>query len=358
MYIQIRDAVFETNSSSSHSVTVSADELADDYGISKETLRKGVITAKVYPDGYGWEWVRFYRPENKLAYLLYQAMPWTTRGKEPERGVDVASKLKEVSPRARHIIETVEKKTGLRVELVFPDVEGAHFYVDDDSAGRGLEYTAPGREDELLRLIFGSNSYVELGNDNYEPGEYIASDIGEIHSCPDKMLDEPLDEEATFMADFSLGLGDTDSQFIDADGEAHTGVLSMGWMQSILCDLKGATLTDVHVAYAPERFNSLGEMRTPVGEQARESFFRWLNGKNKVEDWRDYGEEGPTDIRLLRGFRFGFEEVVSKRGGGDHDDMTRFTVSGVGSRAQIEDIASQFDRLLERSEEMRSRNPG
>lgn len=352
MRTQIRDAVFETNSSSSHSVTV-ADEEMRDFNLDKETIRKGVITAKVFPDGYGWQWIRFYKPENVLAYLLYQAMPMELRRDDPETGVDLADKIKK-SPRARHIIETVEKATGLRVEFVFPDVEGSHFYVDHDSAGNGVEFAQEGREEELLRLIFGRNSYIEMGNDNSQAGEYIESDIGDILACADKMLDEPLNDEATFTADFSPGWGETESEFIDAEGVTHKGVLSMGWMHGIMSEMRGVTLTDVHVTYAPDRFGSLGRVRSPVAEQSREAFFQWLNRQNKVEEYRDYGDEGPTDIRLLRGFRFGFTEVVDKRGNGSFDDRTRFRLTGVGSRAHINDMGVQFEDLLERSKEYRA----
>jgi hypothetical protein len=353
MHTQIRDAVFETNSSSSHSVTVAEEEMRD-FNLDKETIRGGVLKAQVFPDGYGWQWIRFYKPENVLAYLLYQAMPMELRKDDPALGIDLAEKIKQ-SPRARHIIETVEKATGLRVEYVFPEVEGSHFYVDHDSAGNGMEFAQPGREEELLRLIFGRNSYIEMGNDNSEAGEYIESDIGDILSCADKMLDEPLNSEATFVADFSVGYGESESEFVDANGVSHKGELSYGWMHSILSELRGATLTNVQVTYAPDRFGSLGQVRSPVGEQARESFFKWLNGKNKVEEYQDYGEEGPTDIRLLRDFKFGFAEVVSRVGHGDHDDRSRFRITGVGPRAQIDSMATSFDEMLVRSEEIRSR---
>ena len=354
MHVQIRDAVFETNSSSSHSVTVAAEEMRD-FNLDKETIRKGVITAQVFPDGYGWQWIRFYKPENVLAYLLYQAMPMALRRDDPALGVDLAEKVKQ-SPTARHIIETVEKATGLRVEYVFPKVEGAHFYLDHDSSGNGLEFAQPGKEEELLRLIFGRSSYIEMGNDNTEAGEYIESDIGDILSCADKMVDQPVSDEATFKADFSTGFSDTESEFIDADGVSHRGILSWGWMQSLMSEFKGATLTEIHVTYAPDRFGSLGRLRSPVGEQAREAFFQWLNRQNKVEEWREYEEgDGPTDLRLLRDFKFGFTEVPTDRGRGEYDERTRFTISGYAPRAQVDHVATQFEELLERSNEVRAR---
>jgi hypothetical protein len=99
----------------------------------------------------------------------------------------------------------------------------------------------------------------------------------------------------------------------------------------------------------------MGRIRTPVAEQSREAFFRWLNGKNKIDPWQDYGEEGPTDIRLLRDFKFGFTEVATDRGHGDHDDRTRFRLEGVGPRAMIDHVTSYFDDLLVRSDEYRAR---
>ncbi|NTF16975.1 hypothetical protein G6L37_00850 [Agrobacterium rubi] len=356
MRTQIRDAVYETNSSSSHSVTVAEEEMRD-FNLDKETIRKGVITAQVFPDGYGWQWVRFYKPENVLAYLLYQAYPGKHDDKvaASKRGVDIAAELKAASPRAANIIDTVEKATGLKVEFVFPAEDDAHFYVDHESMGNGLEFADPGREEELLRLIFGRGSFIELGNDNSQPGEYIESDIGDILASADKMVDEPLNEEATFTADFSTGYRETESEFIDADGVAHRGVLSMGWMQSIMSEMRGVTITDVDVTFAPDRFGSLGRTRAPVADQSRECFFKWLNDRNKVEEYRDYGDEGPTDIRLLRDFRFGFTEVANQRGTGSFDERTRLRLSGVGSRAQIDDMAAQFEDLLERSNQYRAR---
>jgi hypothetical protein len=354
MHTQIRDAVFETNSSSSHSVTVAEEEMRD-FNLDKETIRKGVLRAQVFPDGYGWQWVRFYKPENVLAYLLYQAMPNEMRQKDPEKGVDLAHLVKAGSDRARHIIETVEKATGLRVEFVFPDIEHAHFYVDHDSYGNGLEYAAPGKEEELLRLVFGKGSFIELGNDNDQPGEYIQSDIGDILSCADKLVDKPVNDEASFKAEFSLGWRDSESELIDADGVSHRGTLVYGWMQSILSELRGATLTEVHVDYAPDRFGMLGRMRNSVGEEARKAFFCWLNDKNEVEAYHDYGAEGPTDIRLLRDFKFSYTHVEEQPGRGNHDDRSRMTITGVASRAQIDKLVEQFEEMLERSNEIRAR---
>lgn len=354
MRTQIRDAVFETNSSSSHSVTVAEEEIRD-FNLDKETIRSGVIRAQVFPDGYGWQWLRFYKPENILAYLLYQAMPGDLRSNDPALGVDLAGEIK-ASDQARHIIETVEKATGLRVEFVFPDEPDAHFYVDHDSYGNGLEFAQKGKEEELLRLIFGRNSYIELGNDNDKPGEYMQSDIGEILTCAEKMVDEPVDAEAQFVAEFSLGYGETASMLIDADGDEHRGVLSFGWMHSILGELRGATLTEVKVSIVPETYNRFDRASGSASEQAREAFFQWLNTANAKGRWIEPGDDEGTDIRLLRGFLFEYEKLASQPGHRrSWDDRGTIRIKGVASRDQVDTMAASFDDLLARSEEMCAR---
>lgn len=172
MKIQVRNAVFETNSSSTHSVTVAPDETYVP-GLSKETLRKGVI--EVRPHGYGWEWMRYYTPEEKISYLLAQTCA-AAIAKMPA-GKDCSDRLKEESPRARQLLEAVEKESGCKVAVYAP--AGGFddmVYIDDDSQGVGMELFSSRKK--LARFVLSQDSYVQTGNDNTHSSEFIENDRG------------------------------------------------------------------------------------------------------------------------------------------------------------------------------------
>ncbi len=167
MICKVRDAVFETNSSSSHSVTVSSEELADDYGLSKETLRNGVIRAQT--KAYGWEWGRAYSPEAKIAYLVTQLAAAYASGKP---GKDVTQQVRQHA-RVDSMLSLIERRTGCRVEVI----GASSAYVDHNSAGTGAELLDD--QDKLMKFIFGQRSYVETGNDNSTPPMVIRTDLGD-----------------------------------------------------------------------------------------------------------------------------------------------------------------------------------
>jgi hypothetical protein len=167
MTIQIRGAVFETNSSSSHSVTVSADELADDYGIPKEMLRSGVLRAQIRE--FGTEWERFYSPGTKIAYLVTQLAGGRACGAS---GKDVTRDVRQNS-RVDRMLAMIEKCTGCRVEVI----GSGSALVDHASAGIGIELLDD--PDQLLKFVFGQRSYVETGNDNSEAPMVIETDRGD-----------------------------------------------------------------------------------------------------------------------------------------------------------------------------------
>jgi len=68
----VRNQVFETNSSSSHSITIAADDVLD-LSFDRESVRKGVISITPRLNGYGSEQFRYVTPEGKLGYLLIMA---------------------------------------------------------------------------------------------------------------------------------------------------------------------------------------------------------------------------------------------------------------------------------------------
>ena len=161
----IRKAVFETNSSSSHSLTLDAGDLVAQ-PFSKDVLREGTLMVTV--GEYGWEWYRYYDAANKLSYLLTQVTNGDLdKSRHPE---SLTRELREEDERIDRMCRVVEEHTG--VKLLFLGGSG---YVDHDSYGVGTETL---KDDETLKQFLFSNSYIETGNDNSEAPFHIETDRG------------------------------------------------------------------------------------------------------------------------------------------------------------------------------------
>lgn len=162
---QIRKNVFETNSSSSHSLTMSASDVVTP-PFSKQILRDGVMPVSV--GEYGWEYFRYYTVENKVSYLLTQitsgSLP-TSRNNET-----LTAELREQHEKFDMLCKVVKAHTGVDIE-----VQPGSGYVDHDSEGVGMNLFQS--EDVLHKFLF-SDSYIETSNDNDGPPVNISTDRG------------------------------------------------------------------------------------------------------------------------------------------------------------------------------------
>lgn len=164
--VQTRLGVFETNSSSSHSLTMSDEDLVGPL-FPDDVLINGVL--KVELRSFGWEWDRFYRPENKAAYLIVSELDRGFSSDFEDDGTDLKERVIEQSERAGRIIRLLEEYSGCRVV-----VQGGGCSIDHDSVG-----TASGVHD-LKQFLF-SKSYITLGNDNDTP-DTVQTDLGTSES--------------------------------------------------------------------------------------------------------------------------------------------------------------------------------
>lgn len=163
MKTQTRNRVFETNSSSSHSITVSGTE-AEDFGLGREELRSGVIEINCHSD-FGWEWTEFHDTKQKIAYMLMQCDPnGFNEGVEPQD--DIIPKLAAENENARWLVDLIEEATGCRVEFRV----GRWVGIDHQSHGEGAELFGSGQE--MRRFLFSPSSYLRTGNDNTDPYGY------------------------------------------------------------------------------------------------------------------------------------------------------------------------------------------
>jgi hypothetical protein len=168
MTTKIRKSVFETNSSSSHSLTLSANELSH-MPFSKEVLKAGTI--QLEKGEYGWKWQRYYEAAAKLNYLLTQLVtediPYASTPQEAAR------ELCEQNPQFEQLCRVVKNHTGVEV-LVTPGSSG---YIDHESVGVGLSLFKDGDDVPLKQFLF-SDAYVETGNDNGSAPVKIHTDRG------------------------------------------------------------------------------------------------------------------------------------------------------------------------------------
>lgn len=156
--MKIRKSVFETNSSSSHSISISAgdsDALMDTIKIPES----GVL--ELGSGEYGWEWEKYNDAATKADYCAIYC-----RGSTERRLM---------------LTEVLKKQTGAQV--IFTDDKhddggerGYVGYIDHESAGAAHDaFNSP---ESLRNFIFNKSSWLFLGNDNSEApnGFYDAPD--------------------------------------------------------------------------------------------------------------------------------------------------------------------------------------
>lgn len=131
----IRSGVFETNSSSCHSVSV-ADETKEFVLDTIYPDQDGVV--EVYGDDYGWEWFKHNDAKTKASYAAQQFS-----------GNDGSLEI---------LKEVIMEQTGAE-DVVFRGLDNG--YVDHDSYGI-LEHS----KEWLRNFIFNKNSWLFGGNDN------------------------------------------------------------------------------------------------------------------------------------------------------------------------------------------------
>lgn len=181
---QIRKRVFETNSSSSHSLTLSPGELVAQ-PFSDDVLRSGVLSVEV--GKYGWEWRRLYAPASKISYLLTQITSGNLPKETALRGESLTDVLREKYSNFMSLCSVVMAHTGVDIVVERPylasdeDTDSdsdsdSYGYIDHDSVGVGMELFND--EEKLKQFLFSKDSYIETGNDNSSPPAHIGTDIG------------------------------------------------------------------------------------------------------------------------------------------------------------------------------------
>jgi hypothetical protein len=184
MKSSIRDRVFETNSSSSHSVTVAESEIFD-RTFDKESIRNGLVVLEKPPYEYG-ESFRFYKPENILTFLIVaevearQFPNWENARIEFPSGrtqdIDILPILCEKYPNVASAIEFLTKEYGLEFRMMMGPNDWGQF--DTGDLGHIDGYL--GDHELLKKVLFCNGSYVETTEENGWPGETVPTDLGTV----------------------------------------------------------------------------------------------------------------------------------------------------------------------------------
>lgn len=220
MHVRTRQSVFETNSSSSHSVTLVRDELLD-FGLPKEILRSGVwkLEAGEYPRGIC---SRLYRPEGKLRFLLAQA------------------EILEDDDRRSLIASAIKNATGVRIE-----VDASDAYIDHQSVRAGLDTIVT--EDDVINFVFSKSSFLELLDGEHFAPEMIRTDLGRPERYFDHYVDVVPHQETVRLVIDRHGNSTTE---IEIDGDVYREQLEWEDRNTLVESFSDAILVKAEVAGA------------------------------------------------------------------------------------------------------------
>ena len=146
MKTQIRKSVFETNSSSTHSLVITdANDLLQNLGIDPDG---SVVIGRDGTIEFGWEQEDYNDPHSKVNYAYFQS----------ESRDEWRSLLEEV---------VLEHTGAERIKYDFPKTQwGPEGYIDHQSLGGDCAEMFDSKE-TLKRFLFSPKSYVITDNDNH-----------------------------------------------------------------------------------------------------------------------------------------------------------------------------------------------
>lgn len=179
MDLAIRDHVFETNSSSSHALSLGNSDIYTK-NFSADCIRAGEIVIDGNNHHYfGEDRHRYYKPENLLAYLFATEMggcPDIDHSKMSEP-YDAVPFMRDQFPKIDKLIAIIEEHTGCKVKVMVDAFKFPWFDYDYE-ASTGFDMTDPG---SVRQLLFNEGSYLETRSrdedQDYLP-EYTDTDMG------------------------------------------------------------------------------------------------------------------------------------------------------------------------------------
>lgn len=253
-HVQIRRNVFETNSSSSHSLTLSESDTAAALSYTPADIQTGElhITAR----SFGWEWCRYHLLVNKLAYFLADQATHAECTSASMTAEDLPG------PVAR-VLQVIEDHIGAKI-VITPEAsdydEGVSLgSVDHESVGTISEMISAS-DAEIIKFFTQIDSYIETGNDNSTAPRYMWRDIegAAIDLYADMVVDVSMDYRATYIPTEMKKVYDDDREYV-LEAPGIPGALSV--IPSILNDFfyQQAVVDYVTFGMKPEK-GGLGDV--------------------------------------------------------------------------------------------------
>jgi hypothetical protein len=180
MTLSVRDSVFETNSSSSHALSLGNGDILEK-NFSPDCVRNGEIVIDGNTHHYfGENRFRYYKPETILAYLFARQIggcPDIDHKKMTEP-YDAMPIMREQFPAIDQLIAIVEDQTGCKVKVMVDAGKFPWFDYDNEAS---VDFDMTDRE-SVRQLLFNEASYLETRSrdedEDYLP-EYTDTDMGE-----------------------------------------------------------------------------------------------------------------------------------------------------------------------------------
>ncbi|TLX16432.1 hypothetical protein [Rhizobium sp. MHM7A] len=295
MTINVRNQVFETNSSSSHSITVAADDMLD-LSFDKEGLRNRVITITPRANGYGSEQFRYVTPEGKMGYLLVMAAGGEIDihhsvfdGKE----IDILPHMirrPDYADNFRALYDFVREECRCELRFVMDHKLASSIYVSAQSIDLASLVQDKAK---LRRLLFSSKSWIDTrhGEDVFHFDRYLESDIGQIFASPHAYVSRSLPShfELTFrgeMASYSDGIGDMVSGVLTPPSAWEEATNSFIFLRSQTAD---AHIVDLQIGRDEEpRVDLEPESDSPFAD-AFHNLVHYLYLRNASDQAQGYG---------------------------------------------------------------------
>lgn len=246
----IRYGVFETNSSSTHSISISSNS----DGILDTIVPSSDGTIVLSGGEFGWSWDKFNDPMTKANYC--------------------ATDLQE-NPHSLHMLaEVICKHTGAK-KVVFsmsPDYQSSGYsYVDHQSVGTSSE--AFKNEETLKNFLFNPGSWLFTGNDNdYAPPNFYDVDKDIVYQY--EMVVDGVEDTAKFVEypdDVTVRMT------MDSLTRNHAALAYKNWDPSVDDDNDDdVTWAKKKLSREPFKISSWGQ--TDVNDQELDTYAHWADG--------------------------------------------------------------------------------
>jgi len=188
MTYSVRDSAFESNSSSSHSLVIANGDVFE-LSFSLSETRQGKVILSGQEQGYT-RWLRFYRPENILAYLIIAEIENQSMARLSAFRKDIADTVSDIRP--ADILPVIRWNFPV-IDSAISFLEGEYGVEFEFLLGRDETITMLGtgnlqpitgylnKKERLKALLFHRCSYLETNPQNeydVQP-KFIPTDLGE-----------------------------------------------------------------------------------------------------------------------------------------------------------------------------------